>query len=485
MSSNDTQGLTIEQLGIQIANTVERWMPSPFLFAILLTYIVFFAALLLGELGIIEQAEGGTAGPLGLIEHWFDGFWDFLAFAMQMTVILMTGFALAYHPKANAILVRLAHIPSTPPQAVVLVAVFSMAIAWIHWGFSLILGAIFAREMGKVAHKKGIEVHYPLLAVSGYMGLGLTWHWGLSGSGPLLLTDSESVGDGTVFDMLPNEGIPITETIAHGYGITLTILSIIFASLVLYAITPSGRQARDITEYIPESELFSQETDGGKEQSKAKTPAERIDNSLILGGIIGITGFGYVFYMLITDGLGAWDLNVVNFGFLMAGLLIWTNPSAYREKFGEAATAAAGIILLFPFFAGIQGIMSGSGLATYIAEVLISASTAETFPVIAWLVAAITNAFIPSGGGQWLVLGPPLMEAAEGLGVEFGHAAMAYAVGDAHTNLVNPFWAIPLLAITRIKAREMFGYAIVMLIALTPFLAVMLYFLPYELLAVF
>lgn len=489
MSSNDTQGLTIEQLGIRIANTVERWMPSPFLFAILLTYIVFFAALLLGELGIIEQAEGGTAGPLGLIEHWFDGFWDFLAFAMQMTVILMTGFALAYHPKANAILVRLAHIPSTPPQAVVLVAVFSMAIAWIHWGFSLILGAIFAREMGKVAHKKGIDVHYPLLAVSGYMGLGLTWHWGLSGSGPLLLTDSGSVGDGTVFDMLPNDGIPITETIAHGYGITLTILSIIFASLVLYAITPSGKQARDITEYIPESELFSQEADGGeedgREESKAKTPAERIDNSLILGGIIGITGFTYVFYMLITDGLGAWDLNVVNFGFLMAGLLIWTNPSAYREKFGEAATAAAGIILLFPFFAGIQGIMSGSGLATYVAEVLIDASTAETFPVIAWLVAAITNAFIPSGGGQWLVLGPPLMEAAEGLGVEFGHAAMAYAVGDAHTNLVNPFWAIPLLAITRIKAREMFGYAIVMLIALTPFLAVMLYLLPYEAIALF
>ncbi|QCC56540.1 short-chain fatty acid transporter [Natronorubrum bangense] len=489
MSSNDIQGSAIERLGIRIANSVERWMPSPFLFAILLTYLVFFAALALGELGIIEQAEGGTAGPLGLVDHWFDGFWDFLAFAMQMTVILMTGFALAYHPRANAILVRLADIPSTPPQAVVFVAIFSMAIAWIHWGFSLILGAIFAREMGKVAYEKGIDVHYPLLAVSGYMGLGLTWHWGLSGSGPLLLTDAASVGEGTVFDMLPDDGIPITETIAHGYGITLTILSIIFASLVLYLITPSGEQARGITEYIPESELFGQETDGGEEiehsDNEKKTPAERIDNSLVLGGIIGLTGFVYVFYMLVTDGLAAWDLNVINFGFLMAGVLVWTNPSAYRDKFGEAATAAAGIILLFPFFAGIQGIMAGSGLATYIAEVLIDASTAQTFPIIAWVTAAITNAFIPSGGGQWLVLGPPLMEAADGLGVEFGHAAMAYAVGDAHTNLLNPFWAIPLLAITRIKAREMFGYAIVMLLALIPFLAIMLFFLPYEALAIF
>lgn len=486
MSQADGQGSFIERVGYRVADIVERWMPSPFLFAILLTYLVFVAALLLGEFGIIEQADGSTAGPIGLVEHWFNGFWDFLQFAMQMTIILMTGFALAYHPKANALLVRLAKIPNTGPQAVVLVALFAMAVAWIHWGFSLILGAIFAREMGKVAHKRDINVHYPLLAVSGYMGLGLTWHWGFSGSAPLLLTDTEAVGEGTAFDMVPEEGVTISETILHGYGITLTVLSTVFAATVLYYITPTGDRARGITEYIPESELFDDTTDASETKSTDEfAPAEWIDNSLILGGLIAITGVAYVIYLLVTEGVDAWNLNVINFGFLMAGLLIWTNPSAYRDKFGEAATAAAGIILLFPFFAGIQGIMDGSGLASELAETMIDLSTESTFPILAWLTAAVVNMFVPSGGGEWVILGPSILEAAQELGIELGHATMAYAVGDAHTNLLNPFWAIPLLAITRIKAREMFGYAIVMLLALIPFLTVVLFLLPYEPLGIF
>ncbi len=490
MSDTTATPPMIERVGYRIANAVERWMPSPFLFAILLTYFVYVLALGLGQLGMIEQPNGGTAGPFALIELWFGGFWNFLGFAMQMTLILMTGFALAYHPRANALLVRLAKLPSSGAQAVVLVAVFSMAVAWIHWGFSLILGAIFAREMGKVAHEQGIDVHYPLLAVSGYMGLGLTWHWGLSGSAPLLLTDANEVGEGTAFDMLDGP-VAASETILHGYGITLTVLSIVFAAIVLYLITPSGSRSRGITEYIPESELFDTASDGGEADADptragdetadggARVPAEIIDNNKLLGGLVGLIGIAYVAYLFVEQGRGALSLNVVNFGFLMAGILIWTNPSAYREKFGEAATAAAGIILLFPFFAGIQGIMAGSGLAGELADVLIGLSTTATFPVFAWLSAAVVNLFVPSGGGEWIILGPPVLDAAIQQGIAPGHATMAYAVGDAHTNLLNPFWAIPLLAITRIKAREMFGYAVVMLLALIPFLTLVLLLLPY------
>lgn len=353
-------------------------------------------------------------------------------------------------------------------------------------GFSLILGAIFAREMGKVAHQQGIDVHYPLLAVSGYMGLGLTWHWGLSGSAPLLLTDAASVGEGTAFDMLEGP-VAASETILHGYGIALTVLSIVFAAIVLYLITPSGPRSRGITDYIPEAELFGSATDGGdpgSEQTSAdnterRVPAEIVDNNRLLGGLVGLIGAAYVVWLFVEQGRGALSLNVVNFGFLMAGILIWTNPSAYRDKFGEAATAAAGIILLFPFFAGIQGIMAGSGLAGELADVLIGLSTPATFPVFAWLSAAVVNLFVPSGGGEWIILGPPVLEAAIQQGIAPGHATMAYAVGDAHTNLLNPFWAIPLLAITQIRAREMFGYAVVMLLALIPFLTLVLLLLPY------
>jgi short-chain fatty acids transporter len=208
-------------------------------------------------------------------------------------------------------------------------------------------------------------------------------------------------------------------------------------------------------------------------------PAEKMNNSRILGGLIALAGVVMVVYTFVQQGLGALSLNVVNFGFLFIGLFIYLRPQHYRDRFGDAATAAAGIILLFPFFAGIQGMMASSGLATQIAEGLLAISSADTFPIIAWLSGGIVNLFVPSGGGEWIVLGPSVVQAAQDLGVPVGKATISYAVGDAHTNLLNPFWALPLLAITQIKAREMFGYAIAMLLLLIPFLGVVLYLVPY------
>ncbi len=476
MSTAAADGNLLERMGDGIANVVERWMPSPFLFAILLTYVAYVAAL------IVE----GT-GPFETVIFWFDGFWIFLEFAMQMTLILMTGFVVAYHPRVNGILRSLTEIPNDGKQAVVLVGFVAMALAWVHWGLSLIIGAIFAREMGKTAYKNGINAHYPVLCVAGYMGLGLTWHWGLSGSAPLLLaTDGNEFIDLGILDAV----VPASATIFSTYALTLTVTSIIFACLVLYLLAPTGDRARDITAFVDESDLFDDEdaaaeaaeatdpvADGGEEADRV--PADRINNSRIIGGIIALTGVAIVGYQFATAGLDALTLNLVNFGFLFVGLAIYTRPQYYRERFGEAASAAAGIILLFPFFAGIQGIMNFSGLSETIAEGLFAISTPETFPVIAWLAAAIVNVFVPSGGGEWIVLGPSVIEAAQGHGVPVGQATMAYAVGDAHTNLLNPFWALPLLAITGIKARQMFGYGIAMLLLLIPFLAVALTVIPY------
>ncbi|MFW5949594.1 MAG: short-chain fatty acid transporter [Halolamina sp.] len=477
MSTTNDDGGVIERLGFRMSELVERWMPSPFVFAILLTYIVFVAGLATGS------------GPVDLLQYWYDGFWAFLAFSMQMVLILMTGFVIAYHPRVNALLQRLARVPATGAQAAAFVGLISMSLAWIHWGFSLIMGAIFAREMGKAAHEEGITVHYPLLAVAGYMGLGLTWHWGLSASAPLQLTDSGNIGEGTGFDFLGST-VPAAETIFHPYAITLTILSIVFATIVLYVLAPSGERAKGITEYVDESELFDSATDGGDDIADAATdtdldgdesrvPAERMNDSRVIGGLLALLGVLILVYQFVQNGLGAFTIDAVNFGFLMAGLLIYMRPSYYRDRFNDAAGAAAGIILLFPFFAGIQGIMSGAGLATLLAEGLLQVSTPATYPVVAWITGAIANLFVPSGGGEWLVVGPSVLQAAQDLGVPYGQATIAYAVGDAHTNLLNPFWALPLLAITGVKAREMFGYAIAMMLMLTPFLAIVLWAVPY------
>ncbi|WP_137284936.1 short-chain fatty acid transporter [Halorussus salinisoli] len=478
MSTQDVEprsgGNVFERAGHRLADVVERWMPSPFLFAIILSYVVFVA-------GVVVEG----AGPADMVTYWYDGFWAFLTFAMQMVLILMTGFVIAYHPRVNGWLRKLTELPNSGAQAVVMVGVFAMAIAWIHWGFSLILGAIFAREMGRTAAENDIDVHYPLLCVAGYMGLGLTWHWGLSGSASLLIaTEGNEFIEQGVLDSV----VPATQTIFSGYALALTVLSIVYASLVLYLLSPTGDRSESIHEYVDASNLGSPAAaaDGGSAEagsasgsSDSTAPAERIDNSRILGGVIAATGVLYVAYLFATQGLDALGLNVVNFGFLFIGLLIYTQPAVYRERFGEAATAAAGIILLFPFFAGIQGMMNGSGLSATLAESILAVSTEATFPIVAWITGSIVNLFVPSGGGEWIVLGPSVVSAAQDLGVPVGKATIAYAVGDAHTNLLNPFWALPLLAITGIKAREMFGYAIAMLLALIPFLAIVLYAIPY------
>ncbi|WP_058367654.1 short-chain fatty acid transporter [Haloparvum sedimenti] len=477
MGASDTQPSAIERFGLRMAKIVENVMPSPFLFAIILSYLVFLAGILV---------EGN--GPVEMVNFWYDGFWAFLTFAMQMTLILMTGFVIAYHPRVNDLIVKLASVPNSGKSAAALVGAFAMAVAWLHWGLSLILGAIFAREMGKAAHERGIDVHYPILCVAGYMGLGLTWHWGLSGSAPLQIN---TPGNAFIEQGILDGVVGTSLTIFSPYALLLTLASVLFGSAMLYLLAPTGEAAKGITNYVDESELFDAAADGGADAAPSEpdeqvsdivesdTIADRLNNSRILGGIIALTGVLMIGSKLVAGGLDAWTLNLVNFMFLFGGLLIYLRPQHYREKFGEAAGAAAGIILLFPFFAGIQGMMNASGLSQSLADALFAVSTPETFPIVAWLTAGVVNVFVPSGGGEWIVLGPSVIEAANNLGVPVGQATIAYAVGDAHTNLLNPFWALPLLAITGVKAREMFGYAIAMLLLLVPFLAVALTVIPY------
>ena len=467
MSVDVSDGSFLERAGYWLSEKVERWFPSPFLFAILLTYVVFVAGLVLTD-----------SGPIELVQHWYDGFWLFLTFAMQMVLILMTGFALAYHPRVNQLIKSLTAIPNNGKQAAVLVGVTAMVLGWIHWGLGLILGAIFAREMGEAAKERGIPVHYPLLATAGYMGLGLTWHWGLSASAPLLIaTEGNEFINLGVLDAT----VPTSATIFSSYALILTVLSIIFAALMLYLLAPAPSRSQPIDEFLSGDELEDSPEPATEPESSggSRMPSEIIDNSRILGGIIALTGVILFVWQFVQSGLNALSLNVVNWGFLFIGIALYLNPSVYREKFGEAGTAAAGIVLLFPFFAGIQGIMSGSGLAELMANQMVTIASEATFPILAWLTGAVINLFVPSGGGEWIVVGPSVVSAAQDLGVPVGKATIAYAVGDAHTNLLNPFWAIPLLAITKIKAREMFGYAVAMMLLLVPFLAVALYIIPY------
>ena len=249
---------------------------------------------------------------------------------------------------------------------------------------------------------------------------------------------------------------------------------------MLYLLCPPDANCKGIDRYI-EREPETATNSISEQEVVAKKPAlaDQIDNSTILGGILSFTGIILLASVFLTQGLGALNINVLNFGFLMVGLFLYSSPVKYLGEFHDAVHGSSGVILLFPFYAGIIGIMTGTGLVNTMTESLLSIATPETFPIIAWMTAGVLNIFVPSGGGEWVIVGGPMMVAGAEMGIPYGQIIASYAVGDAHTNLLNPFWAIPLLAITGIRARDMFGYAITMALLLIPFLAIVLYLLPY------
>jgi len=463
MSTNaaaETPPSALERAGERIAGNVQKWLPDPFLFAILLTFI----ALIMGMVFADQTAEK-------MVRHWYTGFWKLLAFAMQMTLILVTGYVLAHAPFVRPTLDRIADLPRTGGQAVVLVTLLSLVFGWINWGFGLIVGAVMAVEVGKRAHAKGIPVHYPVLCTAGYAGLGVSWHWGLSGSAPLL-----SATKGHVFEKLIGV-VPTSQTIFSSYAIWLMILSLIFVPLVMYLIAPkSAAHCRGIEHWLPEAVKGSAAT-ATPTTATGSTIADCINNSRIIGGLIALMGIIYI--LMYFGGGGTLNLNIVNFTFLIVGLALYLRPYQYLLAFYDAVRAAAGVILQFPFYAGIMGMISLSGLAVIMAGWLINIANPTTFPMMAWLASGLVNLFVPSGGGEWAVLGETLIRAGQNLGVPVGKTIIAYGTGDAWTNLFQPFWAIALLGITGMRARDMFGYCITLMFALVPFFAILLTWLPY------
>lgn len=451
----------LERFGERIAGNVQKWLPDPFLFAILLTFIAFIMGMVFAD----QTAEK-------MVRHWYTGFWKLLAFGMQMTLILVTGYVLAHAPFIRPTLDRIADLPRTGGQAVVLVTLLSLVFGWINWGFGLIVGAVMAVEVGRRAHAKGIPVHYPVLCTAGYAGLGVSWHWGLSGSAPLL-----SATKGHIFEKLIGV-VPTSDTIFSGYAIWLMILSLIFVPLVMYLIAPkSAAHCRGIEHWLPEAVKGGAAATSATPGATGSSIADSINNSRILGGLIALMGIIYIFMYF--GGGGTLNLNIVNFTFLIVGLALYLRPYQYLLAFYDAVRAAAGVILQFPFYAGIMGMISLSGLAVIMAGWLIDIANPTTFPMMAWLASGLVNLFVPSGGGEWAVLGETLIRAGQNLGVPIGKTIIAYGTGDAWTNLFQPFWAIALLGITGMRARDMFGYCITLLFALVPFFAILLMFLPY------
>jgi short-chain fatty acids transporter len=427
----------IKSLAGSFSKIVRRWLPDAFLFAVILTFVVFI-------FGIVFKGQS----PIEMVNFWGKGFWKLLAFAMQMVLVLVTGHTLAKTRVVESVLAAIAGLASKPSQAIVVTTVVALIACWINWGFGLIVGALLARQMAK----KIRGIHYGLLVASAYSGF-LIWHAGLSGSVPLKIAQ---VSKNFMSAITGGEVIPVTETIFAWQNLLICAILILTLPIINMMMTPD---ADEIVEIDP---ALLEETGDQVAKTKGTTPAEKIENSVIISMLLGLFGFAYIVYYFITGGkLG---LNSVNMIFLFAGIVLHGTPANFLKAANEAIKNTGGIVLQFPLYAGIMGMMVHSGLAASISQWFVQVSTPMTFPFFTFLSAGIVNFFVPSGGGQWAVQGPIIMPAAKALGVPLAKAAMAIAWGDAWTNMIQPFWALPLLGIAGLGIRDIMGYCVVALL---------------------
>lgn len=443
----------IKAVGDYFTRWTRKYMPDPFLFAIILSAITYVMGLVFTE-----------NGPLDMILHWYKGFWELLAFGMQMCLILVTGYALAVSGPVRRVLEALARIPKTNGGAAAVIALVAAVAAYLNWGLGLIIGAMLVKEVAKEGHKKGLALHYPLLGAAGYVGLAV-WHQGFSGSVPLLIA--------TKGHFLEKEIglIPIQQTLFSPMNLVLLAVMVVFVPLVARTLAPR-----------PGEEVIAAPPEVLREEPPApppahQTPAEKLENSMWLSLLISLAGLVYIGYWFKTKGLNL-DINIVNFIFLMVGILLHKTPASYLKAIAEGTKGCAGIILQFPFYAGIMGMMKYSGLVTVIAGWFVAISSAATYPIWTYLSACIVNLFVPSGGGQWAVQGPVMVKAAQMMHVSVPKAAMAVAYGDQWTNLFQPFWALPLLGITGLGVRDIMGYCITIMLLGLPIFILAVWLLP-------
>lgn len=410
---------------------VERYLPDPYIFVLLLTLVAAVAAI------AVERQT-----PLAVLRMWGDGFWGLLTFSMQMLLVLVTGFMLASSPPVKRILQKIAGTAKSPGGAIILVTLVSLAASWINWGFGLVVGALFAKELARL-----IKVDYRLLVASAYSGF-VVWHGGLAGSVPLTIaTEGHFSADQIGV-------ISTSSTIFAFFNLAIVVCLFIAVPLVNRLMLPDEKDSVYVDPRLLDDEP--------EPVGRITRPAEKLENSMPLALLVGVPGLLFLLDHFLLRG-GSLNLNVVNFMFLFLAIVLHRTPRNLLTSLNEAIKGGAGIVIQFPFYAGIMAIMVQSGLAQSMSEWLVSFATANSLPFWSFISAGIVNLFVPSGGGQWAVQAPVMLPAAEALGADIARVAMAVAWGDAWTNLLQPFWALPVLAIAGLKAKDIMGFCLIQL----------------------
>lgn len=436
---------------------VERWLPSPLILAIILTIIAAVAALTMTD-----------TTPGALVMGWGDGLIGLLAFMTQVCLVLLLGYTLANTKVVHRMLTGISSLPRTPAAAYGFVTVVAGLASLISFGLGLVVGGVMAVEVGRAARVRGMKLHYPLLVASGYSGF-VVWHMGYSGSGPL-----NAATEGGAYGDLPGGLVDITRTTFSWWNITAAIVTLVVIAIAMMLMAP--KKDADI---VPASDRVFARPDGDDEDGEAatasgaggtttaeapkRTPADWMES---FRGATTLLGIALGIYLVMYFGANGFQLtlDIVNWTLLALVLLLVSNAKELAKLVAEGGRTVSEVLLQYPLYAGLIGMMSTSGLTVIVSNFFIDISTPATLGFFAFLAAGLLNMFIPSGGGQFEVMAPLFAVPADTLGVSQEVVIMAIAYGDQWTNMIQPFWAIPLLAVAGLKVREILGYTTITLI---------------------
>ena len=452
----DDAGL-VARMAIALTAWTEKWIPDAFIFALVGTVLVVGAALL------------ATPASIGqVVDAWGNGFWELIPFTLQMSLIIITGHVLATSEPVGRVIRAIAMQPRTPRGAVAMVACLSMVSSWFNWGFSMIFSAMLAREMAR--RVEGVD--YRALAAASFLGLGSVWAQGLSGSAALQMATAgavqprirEIVAAGGV---VPGGLIPFEHTIFLWQSFVSVFVEIIVVTAVMWLATPpasSARTAKDLGVTLGARELQP------PPPPATITPGAWLEHSTLLMWFVVAIGGAYLVrhFMRAPEPLNAINVNVVNLSFLLVGFLVHRTPARLMHAVAAATPAIWGVLLQFPFYAGIAGVITGTHLSEQLASAFVKISTPFSYPAVVAIYSAVLGFFVPSGGSKWVIEAPYVMAAGHELKVHLGWLVASYDLGEALANLVQPFWMLPILGLFQLRARDVMGYTFVVFLALLP-----------------
>ncbi len=414
----------------------ERLLPEPFVFALLLSVLTAVLAFIFAPHHSLPVVLGG----------WYQGIFTIFPFAFQMVLILVTGYALTSSAPVSAFLRWLAGVPKTPRAAVALTLALSMIMVGLNWGFGLVASAVFSREIAK-RHR----LDFAWLLAAAYTGF-LMFPPGLSSS--IALAQATPGSPLNIVQKLTGQVVPLSQSLLSPFNYVPVIVLFIVLPWLFSRMEPPPEETQ------PADQAKLAEEDQLVIHSRAAGIAGRLDRAWILNLVFVAAAFGYL-GMRMAAGTFHLDINSLILIFLAAGLLLHWTPVAYVEAMNSAARVTGSLLLQYPVYGGIMGMMTATGLAGVIAQWFIAFSTTRTLPFWGYISSIIISLFVPSGGGHWAVQGPFIVPAAQALHVNMAAAAQGVGYGEAVANMIQPFWALPLLAIAGIGMRRVMGFTVI------------------------